>query len=115
MSGITHVMCIQKESLVIFNLAEVSEEELEYCQLLRYCEKIDKLEKRKESENITDFFENLCNKKRGLSREYLLQDILASFMELKRKGYIDNEYNCELHFDEKHVTELSIEIRTRKI
>ena len=115
MSGITHVMCIQKESLVIFNLAEVSEEELEYCQLLRYCEKIDKLEKRKESENITDFFENLCNKKRGLSREYLLQDILASFMELKRKGYLDTEYNCELPLDEKHVTEMSIEIRTRKI
>ena len=26
------------------------DEELEYCKLLRYCEKIDRLEKRKESE-----------------------------------------------------------------
>jgi len=36
-------------------------------------------------------------------------------MELKRKGYLDTEYKCEIPLDEKHVTEMSIEIRTRKI
>ena len=35
----------------IINPYVQEDEELEYCQLLRYCEKIDKLEKRKENEN----------------------------------------------------------------
>ena len=35
----------------IVDMAELDDGELEYCQLLRYCSKIDELENRKENEN----------------------------------------------------------------
>lgn len=43
---------MQKDTdpLSMVRMSELSEEELAFCQTLRYSEKIDKLEKRKENE-----------------------------------------------------------------
>ena len=41
---------------------EIDDDERGYCQLLRYCTKIDELEKRKENENERNC--NPCSKRR---------------------------------------------------
>jgi len=44
--GVMYVEC----SLMLSNPEFITDEEREYCKLLRYCVKVDELEKRKESE-----------------------------------------------------------------
>lgn len=54
-------------------------------------------------------FNYLCDRKRGLTKQALIEDIRSSIEVMKNKGYIDSEFKMEIPLYPGYVLKVSIE------
>lgn len=54
-------------------------------------------------------FEYLCDHKRGLTKQALIEDIYSSIEVMKNKGYIDSEFKMEILLYPGYVLKVTVE------
>ncbi len=57
---------------------------------------------------MTTNFQYQCDKKRGLSKEGLIEDLRASIEVMKTKGYFDENFNMEIPLYPGHILKITL-------